>query len=119
MTEQQAFDNVVRILDCKGQCVHLGGCVYFKLGHPGCAIGCQPGFARFEDLDDINLGYFISELMEEHPTIAAFFDGCRSNFLNALQSLHDRPDHWDESGSLTDAAKRWFAEKWKLAVPSA
>ena len=136
MNKQALLDNFVAAVNGKGQSRGLNAdgqmkCVYFKDGHPGCAIGCQPGFKdAFGPLNLPNM-QGIADLFHNkgawYDRIRAFFsmdteeDDC---FLVDLQDLHDTEASWryEDSGlrpmSLNPIKIRDFAEMWHLQTPA-
>lgn len=126
MDNQKLFDNFVTLTHGHGQAIRRGGCVFFPdttgdrlPSHPGCAIGCQPGFRkRFEgvivEVELLNL------LQEQHGDAIREFFGVEhkkdEDFLCALQLLHDDDKHW-ECNTLKVRAVTAFAEKWSLTIP--
>ncbi len=133
VNRQKLFSHMAVTLQGKGQAIYAGECSYFPEDHPGCAIGCQPGFREaFEK--DIGLDVMgIDMVIELNDGVAEFFgldvdeygrlirsttcagDG---DFLLALQRFHDERKNWLKSGKLwRRKSLATFAKKWELKVP--
>ncbi len=136
MDRQKLFSHCVTTLDGQGQgresqTVHGTNwsrmiCSYFPDGHPGCNIGCQPGFReRFEGkiepmgVDDVIDEEDIGREVADFFGIENWDDRC---FLVDLQDLHDVDANW--AGQELNQRKKWdrtslaaFATKWGLKVP--
>ncbi len=134
MNRQQIFTNMVTILHGKGQGKQQYGpggdpvCSYFPEGHPGCAIGCQPGFReKFEDKlrasGDNECD--ISTVLDSFPDVRDFFgiefsprsDSDDYEFLSDLQELHDSANNWTKRKRFRCKSLADFAKEWDLKVP--
>ncbi len=128
MDKQQLFTNMVTILNGKGRSVspaRHGACVYFLDDHPGCGIGCQPGFReKFGPDSDtyIGEGCPITDHLMRAVSVAEFF-GIETPedrvFLRDIQIYHDHECSWDENNPLFFDAERLkeFASEHCLEVP--
>ncbi len=129
---QKIFTNMVTILHGKGQGrIKFGNkvlCSYFPPDHPGCGIGCQPGFREKFEIDLHLAEQAIDELMDYNPAVAVFFgvdldspDGHDEEsdygFLKDVQSFHDANDNWTKRKKWRRKSLATFAETWKLKVP--
>jgi len=97
MNNQRAFENFLRILNGKGRSVDDDGrCLYFPENHPGCGIGCQPGFRekfyQHKRMWD-NVGFTIQDL-SKYEDVRDFINGCSLEFLTNLQGFHDLLVNW-------------------------
>ncbi len=138
MDRQKLLDDFISATAGKGQCTVDGGtqCLYIKEGHPGCAIGCQPGFRekfgkeewirKNPNIDSLLTG---NEGQETQLAVEEFFgvvhrpedadysgDGGDVHFLSKLQELHDG-SAWEENGELCKEYLDDFCELWKLKIP--
>ena len=110
MDKQAILENFVTATRGKGQAKHGKACSYFPDGHPGCAIGCQPGFReKFEHIMEAS-DTIVDRL---HGDVYDREDGVRDqlrslfgvendgdvDFLGSLQELHDETEWVDDSVS--------------------
>ncbi len=140
MDRQKIFDNFVGALNGIGRCIQPNrptgptpSCIYVKEGHPGCAIGCQPGFReKFGEKDWVvaNTGMFsildtwVEDVAPEDPDgieVSEFF-GVENyldvDFLQALQDFHDDRYNWDDRDSnLLPINLSAFCAGWGLKIP--
>ena len=128
MNRQALLDNFIIATHGKG-CSNAPGtanCLYFPDDHPGCAIGCQPGFKeqfkrRISEgcgVDDLcGIGSGRTALQRD---VRAFF-GVESKedvvFLCCLQDLHDHQEHWTRRGAIRLPALRAFTTTHSLQIP--
>ncbi len=109
MDRQAILRNLVTLTRGLGQSIgeiEGGGgslnCLYFPEDHPGCGIGCQPGFReKFQGVVQENKS--IQVLLDECPGVAEFFgvepgdpddeDYNDGFFLEQVQELHDTNDN--------------------------
>ena len=123
---------MVTILNGKGRSVspaRQGACVYFPDDHPGCGIGCQPGFReKFGPDSDAYIGEgcpITDHLLRSsvvRSSVAEFFgvDGAEDRaFLRDLQVHHDHECSWDEKNPLFFDIEQLenFARERGLEVP--
>ena len=131
MNRQKLLTNLVRTLHHKGRALVDDSCVYVVRNHPGCGIGCQPGFRekfavrlrRYK----LNAGPTIRVLLEHEQLgkdMREFFgvtgdlqDNEDVRFLCLLQHLHDSSNTWS-NGELCREEVKEFADKWKLKMPA-
>lgn len=122
MDRQVVLDNFVTATRGLGQTVsNYGDCLYFPDNHPGCAIGCQPGF-REKFKDSVTEGVDIGSLLTDNAEVRNFFQVSDVededwDFLDTLQTLHDTDEDWYRK-NLKKGPLRKFCQKWKLTVPS-
>jgi len=151
MNRQKILDNFVKATHGKGRSfVQTGGesrpsmgeCRYFNENHPGCGIGCQPGFREaFVPFRENIEGQSIENLLTGRENqfsfqgrMRQFFDltideedavkhrrGKRVDedvkFLIDVQSLHDNEDNWIGDEILNPTVLQEFADKWNLQNP--
>lgn len=133
MDRQQSLDNFIAATKGKGQCLDdTSHCRYTHEAHPGCAIGCQPGFREiFGEMkwvsDNITIEAVLdgTEGQEIQTAVEEFFDidhgpdwvdGYEDvDFLVALQNLHDGSGWEDGKIYHTDLVD--FCEYWDLKIP--
>ncbi len=140
MDRQQILDNFIAATEGKGPCHDAeDSCQYIHPNHPGCAIGCQPGFKEkfgkekwvidncgIEGVLDGTESEEVQTAVEEFFDIVprnfddydydygdAYGDG-DGNFLVSLQELHDDSD-WN--GQICSHSLERFCEVWKLKIP--
>ena len=108
-TKREIFDTFLKEVDGKGRCFSTRGiCAYAMVGHPGCAIGCQPKFQKACKELGINMldqegsiSTFVEEPSIYKKQIDAIklawpeFDPMTDDFLNELQKLHDLRENWE------------------------
>ena len=126
MNRQQIFDNLMK-LDGLGRGFNEDEeqCAYFVEGHPGCGIGCQPGFQdQFQSIIEEENGDSDSIRTLLHDStfgmkIKKFF-GVKTDddvsFLTGVQLLHDDNRSWNEDKWDRKFLQR-FCDKWKLRMP--
>ena len=127
MNRQHIFDNIVK-LNGHGRAwdESAQGCLYFLKGeHPGCGIGCQPGFSeKFQSLieDSYRTEDSIFGLLENSDfgdDIETFF-GVQTDedkhFLNAIQRTHDREGSWNDDQWDREVLQE-FCTEWLLDMP--
>ncbi len=129
MDRQRLLDNFVRATYGKGRAVHPSGadgrgrCAYVLEGHPGCGIGCQPGFreAFGENPRVCGATVGIRTLIERVPEVGEFF-GAKNLYnlehLVSLQILHDRAGHWTSEGTLRREVLEAYCKREGLTVPT-
>ena len=126
MDRQKIYDNFVTALDGKGQALDGASCVYFKDGHPGCGIGCQPGFReRFETItpgsnkrrfgDNESIDVIWSEVREFFGSTDDGSEDGDLGFMMAIQTHHDDEENWD-GDNLRKARLKEFREEHDLAA---
>jgi len=117
MNKQKLLDNFLTIVNSKGRAVNDDGlCLYFpKDDHPGCAIGCQPGFReRFKDNPDIKGGIYGVIVSSKEVCIFLEVEVVEDkNFLSDLQGLHDDAFNWNNL-NLKPEAITAFKTSWEL-----
>ncbi len=125
MNKQALLNNFVQTAHEHGQAMENDECAYFPEDHPGCAIGCQPGFREeFQDImtDGDTAGETIQTLIHYDDIgrrMKKFFKirtEVDERFLSDLQGLHDARDNWKRS-RLTAECVDEFCDEWKLRVP--
>ncbi len=136
MDRQKLFTNMVTILNGKGRAMSPAApgrgdpvCVYFPKDHPGCGMGCQPGFREKFGPDSDNSigeGLPIGPHLKRRAAVREFFGvDSGSNkihdegFLSALQIHHDQEESWDDENPLFFDADllAQFAADYDLEVP--
>lgn len=131
MNKQELLTNFVRATNGRGRAVgEKGQCVYFPKDHPGCSIGCQPGFrerfqGRLREGPSICgwLGRYLGAELSEFFQIEdlGFTQGADGTFLRHLQCFHDKHDHWIvtglDCGKLKPDCLAVFCQKHGLEVP--
>ena len=122
MDRQALLDNFVKAVNGKGRAVNKNAlCSYFLEGHPGCAIGCQPGFrekfkSKLPDEGGIPVhftGPYRKDL-KEFFGIESGGEGVR--FLFSLQQLHDIRDNWTGNYLRAEVLEE-FCHEEGLEVP--
>lgn len=129
MNKQKVLENFVLATDGKGRSLRKTNsktelCCYFPKDHPGCAIGCQPGFReKFGNRQDTDMiaDWFL-ESDELEAKLNAFFqiipesteDIDAVNFLSDLQDFHDKRNNWNEDNCIKPTALKQFCAKWEL-----
>ena len=109
MNRQLMLENFVKATHGLGRGLFPGmqhQCAYFSENHPGCAIGCQPGFKeKFEGQINVEIG--IVDLFDRETSIGkdlmSFFDVKHQDdvdFLDHLQAFHDEIDNWNDDGTI-------------------
>jgi len=122
MNYQKVYNTVVRKLHGKGRAKVGSCCRYFVDGHPGCAIGCQPGFKK-AFRGKINEGTSIKGLCYLKK-VREFFGITKATdveFLEDLQELHDEVTNWRRDGKhLRAESLKAFCERHDLrySVPA-
>jgi len=127
MNRQELLDNFVRATNGKGRAVLAKGsiCSYFPEGHPGCSIGCQPGFReRFKGRmrDERAIKYWLRKTEPANGSgdeqlaadLMEFFgldDDQDIEFLSALQLFHDATGNWIGLG-IDPKSLAVFCETW-------
>ena len=94
-------------------------CAFIKAGHPGCAIGCLPGFRKaVKGIQCIN-DVILRRLFKRKPSVAWFGRTSKSDaiFLDCFLDLHDDPQNW-HGKTLRRSAIVAFAKTWKLKAPA-
>ncbi len=140
MDRQQLLDNFVTACNGKGRAMQLkrlhgissAGCVYIKNGHPGCAIGCQPGFReKFGEkewvIENCGIGSVLDGWLDNRTPpedadgvdVSEFF-GIENvedvKFLSDLQDFHDLVRHWDGT-KIVQYKLASFCLNWSLKRP--
>lgn len=133
MNRQKIFDNAVSLLDGKGRCMKKSRwgdvCTYFRRGHPGSAVACQPGFeAKFKDVGMIGgIAFYFN--FEPDPSVSrnlsAFFETPRGSkchrddvrFLSLLEAWHDDAGSWNGLRLHPERVRR-FCRAHELIVPT-
>ena len=128
MNRQELLENFVTATRGKGQAKTGSACSYFPKDHPGCAIGCQPGFRdKFESImedsekiADRLHGDMYSQENGISDQLSLFFDidsDSDVTFLDSLQSLHDDTEWVD--GCLSQDFIDDFCKEFDLAKVTA
>lgn len=124
MNRQEILDNFVKETNGKGQSIAShGSCLYFGEDHPGCAIGCQPGFRkrfiRYKKKFDFD-GMAIEDILLRYRSVKEFF-GVKSSddgdFLIALQCLHDDESNWLSKTKIRATSLGAFCKAHGLTSP--
>ena len=128
MTNQEMLDNFVKATHGKGRAMDPRdhSCVYMPTNdHPGCAMGCQPGFraamktaraVEGRDADVVLLKY--KELLDPVFGITDYESREKvGDFLLLLQKLHDIPSPWTKDGKLVSSVLAQFCKDNGLIVP--
>jgi len=127
-TYQELLNNFVSSCNGVGRAVRHDEyeeevCCYIPQDHPGCAMGCQPGFreaclASCTEIDDD--GIHIRAVKEYFPelfkTIFGETDDQDVNFMVELQNLHDESFNWSGNKIKLNRIKQ-FCSKNRLSIP--
>lgn len=125
MDRQRLLDNFYSITKGKGPCAFMGTCQYFKDGHPGCAIGCQPEFQEWSkdfciekkmEINELGAVYKVLERFPELKRILGVKTSGDRSFLSRLQSLHDDAQNW-EGDNLEKTVVNEFCLDSSLLLP--
>jgi len=111
-TTNEIIDETIAMINVHGRCMENGDsgtCMYRKGNHPGCAVGrCiipekYDSEIEFNDLSDVCdiMGLELDEFLIED------YRGHSMSFWSALQTLHDRPNFWDEDNKLTKDGEKF------------
>jgi len=129
-TKQELINNLVHTLNGKGRATKLRPdmdeevCCYIPENpHPGCAIGCQPGFREaFADCDPdgsfSRVGLLERQFPEQFKHVFGEVGHDDINFLTELQDLHDDFYSWSGNGlKLKKSVVEEFCGIRGLCVP--